>query len=279
VTATVASVGKAVGDAAAGEARRASVSPERTSSSLPDGEGAATDPTGGEENPVSRLVETVDSPGSREARQLVETGVRQLEAVGSSTTDAIGAINGMTGLKGQLEHLLAALPAAAAIAASGSAQAPLADPPSLRTGSRSLIPQDLDRVSPRTSGGGDPLRNTTPLSPKAIAASGSSSLGRGTTSLGRGTKGIARGETASQWRRDGESFGSRPVDQPDGPLPLQAPMPPAGSAEGHGGTSFIPLVALLALLALVAPTTLRGRGREADFRPPVPFVCALERPG
>jgi hypothetical protein len=314
VPAAVANVGGTVVDATAGEARRASVAPERTSSSLPDGKGAATgaslptdvatvsaslaekarpiagDPTqhergvrglltGGEENPVSRLVKTVDSVGASEARQLVETGVRQLDAVRSSMTEAIGAINGMTGLKGQLEHLLAAFPAAAATAASGPAQAPIAGPPSLRSGSRSLTPEDLDRVSLRTSGGGDPLRNTTPLRPKALATSGPSSLSRGTSPLSRGTKGIAPGETASQWRRDGKSFGASPAERPGSPLPLQAPMPPAGSFESHGGTFFIPLVALLALLALAAPATLRRLGREADFRPPIPFVCALERPG
>jgi hypothetical protein len=306
-TGAAASVGRAVVDATAGEARRLSVSPERTSSSLSDGKGEAGDPSlpadvatisaspaekaqriagdppqhervarallpASKENPISRLVETVDSAGTTRVRQLVETGTRQLDAVRSSITETIDLIGGMIELKTQLEHLLAAHPAAATIAASGSAGTPLAGPPSLGTGSRSLTPQDLDRVSLRTSGAGDRLRDTAPLNPKAIAASGSSFLGRGTPGMGQG-------ETALQWRRDGESFGPSPVDQPGDPLPLQAPMPPAGSVEGHGGTSFIPIVALLALLALVAPTTLRRLGREADFRPPIPFVCALERPG
>jgi hypothetical protein len=56
-------------------------------------------------------------------------------------------------------------------------------------------------------------------------------------------------------------------------------MSPSDSVEGNGGISFIPLVALLALLALAALAILRRLGRGADFRPPVPFVCALERPG
>ncbi|HEU4737163.1 MAG TPA: hypothetical protein VFS48_09095, partial [Solirubrobacterales bacterium] len=62
-------------------------------------------------------------------------------------------------------------------------------------------------------------------------------------------------------------------------VPLPAPESPATAVADSGGTSFVPIVALLALLALVAPAALRRLGRAADFRAPLPFVCALERPG
>jgi hypothetical protein len=62
-------------------------------------------------------------------------------------------------------------------------------------------------------------------------------------------------------------------------LPLPAPESPGGIETGSGGSFFVPLVALLALLALVAPATFRRRLADADFPPPTLFVCALERPG
>lgn len=72
----------------------------------------------------------------------------------------------------------------------------------------------------------------------------------------------------------GQPNGSRP----DRPAPAPPPESP-GVASGSGGSFFVPLAALLALLALAAPATFR-RPREAlDFLAPTPFVCALERPG
>jgi len=62
-------------------------------------------------------------------------------------------------------------------------------------------------------------------------------------------------------------------------LPLPAPESPATAVADAGGPSFVPIAALLALLALVAPAALRRLGRAADFRSPNPFICALERPG
>jgi hypothetical protein len=64
--------------------------------------------------------------------------------------------------------------------------------------------------------------------------------------------------------------------------PFNHPSPPLdapGAAPGSGGSFFVPLAALLALLALVAPATFRRLGAVPEFRPPIPFVCALERPG
>lgn len=69
---------------------------------------------------------------------------------------------------------------------------------------------------------------------------------------------------------------------PDDRAPLDGPMPAPGSSgatAGSTGSFFVPLAALLALLALAAPAAMRRFGEVPDFRPPTPFVCALERPG
>jgi MYXO-CTERM domain-containing protein len=62
-------------------------------------------------------------------------------------------------------------------------------------------------------------------------------------------------------------------------LPPLAPPSPAIAVGDAGGPSSVPAVALLALLALAAPAARRRLGEVAAFRPPTPFVCALERPG
>jgi len=60
---------------------------------------------------------------------------------------------------------------------------------------------------------------------------------------------------------------------------MPAPVP-SGAAAGSTGSFFVPFAALLlALLALAASAILRRLGEVPDFRPPIPFVCALERPG
>lgn len=68
--------------------------------------------------------------------------------------------------------------------------------------------------------------------------------------------------------------GAAPLRGP-GPRP-ESPM--VGSAPG-GGTSFVPVVALLALLALVAPATFRRSLAVPSSRAPAELACALERPG
>lgn len=69
-------------------------------------------------------------------------------------------------------------------------------------------------------------------------------------------------------------------DGPTGP-PVPDLPPPAqiGAEVGAGGTNFLPLLGLLALLALAAPRGYRRRMAVRDFPVPTPFVCALERPG
>ncbi len=68
---------------------------------------------------------------------------------------------------------------------------------------------------------------------------------------------------------------SQPSPGEPPPPPFQAPDTVAGS----GASFFVPLAALLALLALAAPATFRRRREVPGFLAPVPFVCALERPG
>jgi MYXO-CTERM domain-containing protein len=82
------------------------------------------------------------------------------------------------------------------------------------------------------------------------------------------------GETAPAGPRDSRLGG------PSAPeLPPPAPQSPVTAVGDTGGPSSVPVVALLALLALVAPAARRRLGEVAAFRPPTPFVCALERPG
>jgi hypothetical protein len=70
-----------------------------------------------------------------------------------------------------------------------------------------------------------------------------------------------------------------------GPIPSggndSVPSPSSSQpvASGVGGSSFVPIVALLALLALAAAAILRRLGEGPALRAPLPFVCALERPG
>jgi outer membrane biosynthesis protein TonB len=79
----------------------------------------------------------------------------------------------------------------------------------------------------------------------------------------------------------GTNLGRLPSgDALPGHLPIPIPGPPgAAIAPGSTSPSFVPLAALLALLALVAPVILRRFGKVSGFRLPTPFVCALERPG
>jgi hypothetical protein len=51
------------------------------------------------------------------------------------------------------------------------------------------------------------------------------------------------------------------------------------TTSGSGASFFVPIAALLALLALASPAILRRLRELPDFPAPTPFVCALERPG
>lgn len=65
-------------------------------------------------------------------------------------------------------------------------------------------------------------------------------------------------------------------------VPLSPDRPPSSRLDigsGTGGSIFVPLLGVLALLALAAPRGYRRRNVVRDFPVPTPFVCALERPG
>ena len=71
--------------------------------------------------------------------------------------------------------------------------------------------------------------------------------------------------------------GNGPQNSPSAPLPT--PPGTSSSGGGIGGSFFIPLAALMALVALSAPATKRRLREAAALPAPTPFVCALERPG
>ena len=82
----------------------------------------------------------------------------------------------------------------------------------------------------------------------------------------------------------GTDFFTGTVQRFNGPVSPDSPGFPSGSttglgASGSGATIFIPIAALLALLALASPAILRRLREPPDFPAPTPFVCALERPG
>jgi len=64
---------------------------------------------------------------------------------------------------------------------------------------------------------------------------------------------------------------------PSGPVPLGSTT--GLTTSGSGASFFVPIAALLALLALASPAILRRLRELPDFPAPTPFVCALERPG
>ena len=69
---------------------------------------------------------------------------------------------------------------------------------------------------------------------------------------------------------------SRPPLDPPGPI---SGLSTSASPGPGGGSFFVPIAALLALLALAAPATSRRRKEALAAPVPSRFVCALERPG
>jgi len=82
----------------------------------------------------------------------------------------------------------------------------------------------------------------------------------------------------------GADFFTGTAQRFNAPVPPDSPGFPSGSTtgvgtSGSGATFFVPIAALLALLALASPAILRRLRELPDFPAPTPFVCALERPG
>jgi hypothetical protein len=61
--------------------------------------------------------------------------------------------------------------------------------------------------------------------------------------------------------------------------PERSPSAHSQAGSGVGGSSFIPLLGVLALLALAAPRGYRRCMAVRDLPVPTPFACALDRPG
>ncbi len=71
--------------------------------------------------------------------------------------------------------------------------------------------------------------------------------------------------------------GNGPQNSPQAPLP--APSGTTSLTGGFGGSFFVPIAALMALVGLSAPAILRRLREAAALPAPTPFICALERPG
>jgi hypothetical protein len=117
----------------------------------------------------------------------------------------------------------------------------------------------------------------TPWQPMAASAGGSSSSGGPPRLSADGPRLLSVAAIDSAGERFATSM--PPIDGNNDPQ--RWPGSPAGAAAGAGtgSSSFVPIAALLALLALAAPAIFRRLGELADLRAPTPFVCALERPG
>lgn len=188
---------------------------------------------------------------------------------GAVLTERVKAIGEASGLGAQIDSLVAIPAAPAAPVATAPANA---GPVPLVTGA--LSPAKQGRLIGASLGAGEANTTYTDAShalPDGTPASSSLAI----RSAPHGSLAV---QSALALRSDGTNL-TAPAERSGGPPPLEAPTPPAGSFEGSAGSFFIPLAALLALLALAAPATHRRLGRGADFRPPIPFVCALERPG
>ena len=63
------------------------------------------------------------------------------------------------------------------------------------------------------------------------------------------------------------------------PAPERSPSDHSRAGSGAAGSNFLPLLGLLALLALAVPRGYRRRMAVRHFPVPTSFACALERPG
>jgi hypothetical protein len=129
--------------------------------------------------------------------------------------------------------------------------------PELQTGFSSPLSPTANRARPATSGGRAQIAGPALKGPHALGTTPPATLGA--------TTGGHSGQAG-----------------PPGPAPLDGPPrapAPEAVASASANSLFTPFVALLVLLALAAPTSLRRLREAAAVRAPTPFVCALERPG
>jgi hypothetical protein len=151
------------------------------------------------------------------------------------------------------------------------------------------VPAAVETQPPAAGVGAGPDRDSsnnqtpgflTPLSPGALTGPPGESLRLLATGnpIGLPTV-LALGAGSTSTHSSSGSAARHPANR----APFHGPRPsPSSSGEATsapGGSSFVPLAPLLALLALVAPAILRRFREVPDLPAPALFVCALERPG
>lgn len=203
--------------------------------------------------PIAAAADRLPGVSTGPARKLVDNAARQAhDAAGGPLLDLVSMAMG---------SLLSLNPLSPEV---GSPYATL---------NPSIPPVQPGSFSPRGALGG-------PLPQGVAAPGGEGTVGAASQALKRSdeqrmTPLPAVGSYASSARAGADrGAGAAPSD-----VPLPTPGSPGAAAPDSGGPPFNPIAPLLALLALVTPAALRRLGRVPDFRPPTPFVCALERPG
>ena len=163
--------------------------------------------------------------------------------------------------------------------ARGIGAAPVAARPSAPSEQPDPRQVNLGSDGPRAGGGGLPLAGadlrylTTPGA--AFDPSRFMTFDFGDPPMGVAYRYLAIGDSGSA---AGER--SRNLTPANGNDLVPPPTSPQSAAAGSGGSSsFVPVAALLALLALAVPATCRRFKEKPAFPAPAPFVCALERPG
>jgi hypothetical protein len=214
--------------------------------------------------PVARIsprssLQRADEGLQRIAEPLLQVAAlvqNQITALAQESLDSLGSAT--------VEALLPPVRPLLGTAAEPSAGGPPSSPALQQPGS----------LSPRSAIGGSTLqRLPAPGGVKATAA-GSKASDRSDGSATQAVAGDSNAILTATAIDRSRSQNPAPTD-----VPLPAPGSPGAIAPGSGGSIFVPLAALLALLALATPAILRRPGRVPGFRRPTPFVCALERPG
>jgi hypothetical protein len=242
----------------------------------PPATGNATAPV---TTPVDSTVPAVRQAVESSSAQIADSGGRQVAAIGKSTTGDVEAI----ARRGALPDLagLDALPKTLSLPPSQLL------PRLAQTPSSSSDRPAIDGAPPQLPQLGGPLGTPREMaSPKAPIANPDLTQPGGVASawLEAPTIGPGGSRALAIGRTGGASFDSA-IDRMGGgasrpnELPPPEPRAPAAVPPASDGPTFVPIAGLLALLALAAPATLRRFGEAADWRPPTPFVCGLERPG
>jgi hypothetical protein len=222
---------------------------------------------------VGPLVDSVDAaapPVVAEAHQTVAQTHEAVRDLTASTERSLQQAGAKLGDASPKSTLTPAAAAGSAPAARGAAEKPV-DPP---------VSKDPPPSSPLSPGprSGEEIE---PLRAWATAGDGGLSADRpqiatATPTLPLSMTTLERGDVLSGGSPNG---GTEEPAAVNGGGSFQVPEILSAAASGLGGSTFVPIAALLALLALVVPAIFRRLREMADLSPPLPFACALERPG